>query len=402
MDIHKDRVDRRGRTLVPVSLQKRAEIRRNYFANISWWRRPRLGYLISIPLVGLTLLAVLEGRRLLPNFYFPAMSMAIPILIVALIWGVGPALFTVVLATLALDYFYVSPVEQSSVITWHGFLQLLPFVIFGMIISIFTGQREAARMRALLAEQEAQAQADELAELNQQLEEANKLKDQFLSMASHELKTPITAILGQAQITLRRLSRQQERALDTESISTALEKIDEQARRLNMLVDDLLDLSSIRGGKIALRMRRCDLGEVCRKVVEDQRLLTDRPIDLEVSPPSIELQADSDRLGQVIVNLVNNAIKYSPEGSPVRVVVSRTDAVALLQVIDAGPGIPREQQQRIFETFYRAPNAKASSSDGFGLGLAICKDIVERHDGRIWCESQEGEGSTFCVELPLK
>lgn len=402
MDIHKHPVDRRSRVLVPISLQKRAEIRRNYFANISWWRRPLLGYLISIPLVGLALLGVLGGQRLLPNFYFPTTYMAIPILIVALIWGVGPALITVLLATLALDYFYLPDVGQFNITTWHGFLQLLPFIIFGMIISIFTAQREAARMRALLAEQEAQAQAEELAELNQQLEEANRLKDQFLSMASHELKTPITAIHGQAQIALRRLSKQQERALDTESISTALEKIDEQARRLNMLVEDLLDLSSIRGGKMALRMGRGDLGEVCRKVVEDQRLLTDRPIDLEVSPPSIELQADSGRLGQVLVNLVNNAIKYSPEGSPVRVVVSQNDSVALLQVIDAGPGVPKEQQQRIFETFYRAPNAKASSSDGFGLGLAICKDIVERHNGRIWCESQEGEGSTFCVELPLK
>jgi len=328
--------------------------------------------------------------------------MIVAVLLVALIWGVAPALFAVLLSALALDYFYIPPGGQFSLNSWPGVLQILPFVIAGFIIALISGQRESARLRALFAEQEAQAQAEELIKANQQLEQANQLKDHFLSMASHELKTPITTIRGQAQVTLRRLAKQSELSLEQATIRTALEKIDEQTYRLNALVDDLLDLSIIQAGKIELRQGDCDLADMCRGVIEDQRLLTGRIIELEVPSTPVKLQADCERLSQVVVNLVGNAIKYSPQDRPVQVRVSQDGTVALIQVSDAGVGIPKDQQGRIFEAFYRASNARKSSSDGFGLGLAICKDIVERHGGRIWCESSTGKGSTFFVELPLR
>ena len=113
------------------------------------------------------------------------------------------------------------------------------------------------------------------------------------------------------------------------------------------------------------------------------------------------LQADGDRLVQVLVNLISNAFKYSPDASIVKVQVSKHNDVAVLQVIDNGPGIPKPQQAHIFKPFYRGPNVRSSSIDGLGLGLTICKDIVEQHHGHIWCHSYEGEGSTFFVELPL-
>ncbi len=394
-------LDRHGRPVVLVHLQKRAAIRKDYVAHLAWWRRPFIGYLVSIPLVAVALLAVIGGQRLLPS-YFPGTYMFLPVLLVSLFWGVGPALFSVLLGAVALDYFYISPVGQFDFTNWHGVLQLVPFIAFGMIIAIITGQRELARVNALLAQQEAQEHAEELAEVNEQLEEANTLKDQFLSMASHELKTPITSIRGQAQVTLRRLSKQHDLTPEPDMTRTALTKIEEQTHRLAALVDDLLVLSSIRSGKTALQIGRCNLNEVCQGVVEDQRLITERSIELVLPETPIMLQADRDRLGQVIVNLVTNAIKYSPAGSPVQVSASRHEKVATVQVSDHGPGIPEEQQERIFETFYRVPNAQSTASNGFGLGLAICKDIVERHGGRIWCQSQPGQGSTFCVELPVK
>ena len=139
-----------------------------------------------------------------------------------------------------------------------------------------------------------------------------------------------------------------------------MEKIDEQTYRLTALVDDLLDLSSIRSGKIELRFSRCDVRDICSSVVEDQRLLSGRSIELEVPPAPVMLDVDSDRLGQVVTNLVANAIKYSPDESPVRVSVGQRDEVALIEVHDRGQGIPKDQQKRIVETFYRSPDAETA------------------------------------------
>jgi len=393
--------DSRGRPLKLISLEKRVALRRLYVAQMPSWRHPLAGYLAVVPLVALGLGAVLLMKNLFSNnFYFPDTPMMLAVLVVALFWGVGPALFAVLLGALALDYFYIPPVMQFTIPHWDGMLQMLPFVVVGLVVAIITGQRESARLRALMAEEEANERADELATANQELEKANRLKDQFLSMASHELKTPITTIRGQAQIALRRLSRQQDVPPELATTSTALEKIDEQTHRLNNLVDDLLDLSSIRAGRIGLQLKQCDLVEICQDIIEEQRLLSGRTIDLQTSSPAVAFQGDCNRLSQVVVNLVSNAIKYSPQESPVQVQVVERDSVAVIEVHDAGKGIPKEQQAYIFEPFYRAPDAEVSSKRGMGLGLAISKDIVERHGGRIWCESKRGQGTTFFVELP--
>ncbi len=394
----------RGRPYKTVSLEKRMELRKLYVAQMPKWRHPLIGYVASVPFVALGLAAVLLARYILP---LPDVLMILSVLLVALFWGVGPALFTVALVALALDYFYIQPTGRLDISTLSsmlqilsGMLQILPLIIAGIVIAIITGQRESARFRALIAEEEANERADELVVANRKLEQANRLKDQFLSMASHELKTPITVIRGQAQIASRRLSRQRELPAELATVSTSLGKIDEQTIRLTNLVDDLLDLSSIRAGKIGLQLSSCDLVDLCRDVVEDQRLLSGRNIELE-TPPSVRVRCDRNRLSQVVVNLVSNAIKYSPQESPVKVCVDQCDSLVMIQVQDAGKGIRKDQQTYIFEPFYRTPDAQASTQRGMGLGLAICKDIVERHGGRIRCESQPGQGTTFFVELPL-
>jgi signal transduction histidine kinase len=233
--------------------------------------------------------------------------------------------------------------------------------------------------------------------------EEGRLRDNFLSMASHELKTPMTTILGQAQLMKRRLSKVPELSADLTFMRSALESIDSQTQRMNTLVDDLLDLYNIRAGKIELSMEPCDLVALCHEVVREQRLLTGRSIQLDVPAFPIIMQADGDRLSQVIVNLVSNALRYSPEDSSVQVFVDKRHDVSIVEVCDAGTGISQEEQAHIFEPFYRSPNNVCTSSkSGLGLGLAICKDIVQRHSGRIWCRSRAGQGSTFIVEMPLK
>src|SRR6266487_5616629 len=394
--------DSRGRPHKMVSLEKRVELRKLYVAQMPRWRHPLVGYLASVPFVALGLAVVLLAKYFLitDRFYFLGAPMMVSVLLIALFWGVGPALLGVLLGALALDYFFIPLSGQFNFTNWNGVLQILPFVVGGIVIAIITGQRESARMRALIAEEEAIERANELATANEELEKANKLKDQFLSIASHELKTPITTIRGQAQITLRRLSKQRELPEELAGVSHALEQIDEQTLRLNALVDDLLDLSSIRAGKMKLRLSNFDLRVVCQSAVEEQRLLTGRNIELEQPGTPVMLNADSERLSQVVTNLVNNAVKYSPETSPIKVSMEMQEKTIRLAVQDHGQGISKEQQTLIFETFYRTPDAQASKKNGWGLGLAICKDIVERHGGRIWCESRVGEGSTFYVELP--
>ena len=383
-----------------ISLQKRVELRRLYVAEMPSWRRPIVGYLFTIPIFGLGLLALFLQRYFLPNFYFPSTFLLVATLLVALFWGVGPALLSVVLGTLSLYYIYISPSVFSRFPSVQDFLQLLPFIIAGLVIAIITGQRETARYHALFAEQVANEHADELARANYELEQANQLKDQFLSMASHELKTPITSIRGQAQVALRRIAKQRDVSPDISATYTALEKINQQTHRLNDLVGDLLDLSSIQSGKIPLQIGQCDLAQICRAVVEEQRLLTGRTITVEVPAEPVVIKADTDRLSQVVTNLVTNALKYSSEDMPVFVRLNRDAGNIIMAVEDSGTGIPGEEQEHIFEPFYRASHARQSPKNGMGLGLAICKDIVERHGGSIWCDSYPGKGSTFYVRLP--
>ena len=387
--------------MVLVRLRQEAERRKRYIAQIPRWRHPEIGYVLCFPLVGLGLLLARLEQLLLHGNYFPGLPLILPVLIVALIWGTSPALLSVLLGTLVLDYFFISP-EAFNITSLDSILRVLPFIISGAIIAIIAGQREAARRRALFAEQEVRMHAYELEQVNLQLEQANELKDRFLSMASHELKTPITSIRGQAQIMLRRLSKGSKLPANLVPVQAALQKIDEQTRRLNSLVDDLTDLASIRAGKLELRPGDCNLVDICQDVVEDQRLISGRTIELETPDKPVTLRADCDRLSQVIANLVSNAIKYSPQDCPIEVSASQHDDVAVVRVRDSGPGIPREQQAQIFEMFYRVPKAEASSKNGLGIGLAICKDIVERHNGRIWCDSLPGNGSTFVVELPRR
>ncbi|TMD38303.1 MAG: HAMP domain-containing histidine kinase, partial [Chloroflexi bacterium] len=341
---------REGRPVVLVRLQQVAKLRRHYIAQIPRWRQPLIGYFLSFPFVAIALILTLLLKMTLTHFYFPGALMLLTIVLVAFIWGVGPALLSVFLSTLALDYFFIPSSEQLSLQSWDGVAQILPFFLIGIIVAIISGQREAARRRALFAELALKERADELEETNQELKEVNQVKDQFISMASHELKTPITTIRGQAEVTLRRLSRQKELPEELAGVSHALEQIDEQTLRLNALVDDLLDLSSIRAGKMKLRLSNFDLREVCQSAVEEQRLLTGRNIELEQPGTPVMLNVDSERLSQVVTNLVNNAVKYSPETSPIKVSMEMQEKTIRLVVQDYGQGISKEQQTLIFET----------------------------------------------------
>jgi PAS domain S-box-containing protein len=235
--------------------------------------------------------------------------------------------------------------------------------------------------------------------LYRDLQEAVRARDQFLSVASHELRNPVTGLKVTAQL----LERTRERgALDGERLERSLTAMSAGTDRLARLTDDLLDVARLRTGRLEMRPRPLDFAGFVREVVERHRgHLTDRQtLELDVRD-GCQLAADPDRLEQVLANLVTNAVKYSPEGGPIRVATRPEGGGVLLEVRDPGIGLPAGAAEAMFEPFGRAENAEARQIPGLGLGLHICRQIVELHGGRIWAESPgEGRGTTLRVWLP--
>jgi signal transduction histidine kinase len=355
----------------------------------TWWRSRLIGYPASILLVGIATVLSYFLKLFASEPYFLGQPFVFVIIFIALFWGFSPVIFAIILEYLAVDIFLVSPFRMFIVEGWGDVITYGPFVLAQLVIALLTIQGESRRRHLLQAKKEVETEA-------QELERANRFKSLFISIASHELKTPITAIKAQAQLALRRAAKLQQTAPERLPWSTYMEKIEAETHRLQTLVNDLLDLGSIDSGKMPLQFAECDLGKLCQDVVEEQETLSGRRIDLEIPPNPILLQADHGRLTQVIINLVTNAIKYSPQNMPIQVTAKENHTHAIAQVHNNGSVIPQEQQERIFEPFYRLP----SNEEGSGLGLAISKEIVERHGGHIWVESSEEKGTTFFVELP--
>jgi PAS domain S-box-containing protein len=237
------------------------------------------------------------------------------------------------------------------------------------------------------------------ARLYRDAQEAIRARDQFLSIASHELKTPLTSLIGYVDLMQRRAARSGDL---TERDQRAVRVIGEQAGRLNKLVGALLDLSRIETGQLSIERGLVDLNALTRRLVEETQPTTDRhTLVLSAPDQPLMLLGDELRLEQVVQNLIQNAIKYSPTGGPISVQIERDGDNASLRVSDQGIGIPAAALPQLFRRFYRAPNADAQHISGMGIGLYVVKEIVELHGGTVEVTSEEGQGSTFAISLPL-
>jgi PAS domain S-box-containing protein len=243
--------------------------------------------------------------------------------------------------------------------------------------------------RLYAAEQQARAEA----------EAAVRLRDQFLSIAAHELKTPLTTLLGNTQLMLRRAVRDgtlPEREL------RQLRAVNEQASRLHRMVLALLDISRLESGQLNIERAPLDLAALVGRVVDEvQSTLEDRVVELVAPAEPLTVAGDELRLEQVLQNLIQNALKYSPAGQPIIVRVEQRAERAHVAVVDRGIGIPAAALPRLFQRFYRAPNAEGQQIGGMGVGLYVVKEIVTLHRGDVSVESAEGQGSTFTISLPL-
>jgi two-component system phosphate regulon sensor histidine kinase PhoR len=235
------------------------------------------------------------------------------------------------------------------------------------------------------------------------LKEAERLKDEFIAIAAHELKTPMAAVKGFTEMLTRGPASELGSPLEDWQ-REALDAIDIATTRLVELTNDLLDVARLQADRLELRREPTDLVALTRRVSRRMQITTQRhKLIIESSEDYVVANIDPPRIEQVLNNLLSNAIKYSPEGGNVSIHISAcpNKAHALISIRDSGIGIPKEQQSKLFSRFVRADNARDRSIGGTGLGLYLCREILARHGGRIWLESQLNQGSEFTVELPL-
>lgn len=222
-------------------------------------------------------------------------------------------------------------------------------------------------------------------------------KDIFMAIASHELKTPITAIKGYTQLLERRAG-----SAGDERFATMLKAMDGQLDRLTHLVEDFLDVTKLEAGQLPLREELVDVDELVQTTVQECQRTTDTHQLVIKGAAHTILQTDRERIGQVLTNLLFNAIKYSPQTQQVIVQIQAEADMVTLSVQDFGMGIPADEQEHVFERFFRVGQSRWGMVPGLGLGLYISSEIIKRLGGRMWVQSCEGVGSTFFLELPVQ
>jgi signal transduction histidine kinase len=247
----------------------------------------------------------------------------------------------------------------------------------------------------------------DLTKAKEQAEQANKAKTEFLANISHELRTPMHAILSFSSMGLKRADK-----VPTEKLVHYFSRIDESGRRLLFLLNDLLDLSKLEAGRMDFNFKKSNLVDIAQIAIDElQELSNSKAINIKLIPPDFDAIAyiDDDKILLVVRNLLSNALKFTPEGKTVEVCFSETtlfredrnvDSIAIL-VSDEGPGIPENENKRIFDKFVQSSKTR-SGAGGTGLGLAICKQIIDGHHGTIEASNNIKGGAVFCFTVPRK
>jgi two-component system, OmpR family, sensor histidine kinase KdpD len=323
--------------------------------------------------------------------------------------GLWPALAASAVSFLLVDFFFVPPVGTFTIDSEQDIVNLLAFVATAGLVGLLTARRLRTLVRAeALARQLRQANAEQaeasraalrLARSEERvraLEETDRLRRDLLANVSHELRTPLGTILTESTNPLS------PEAANPES-DRRLRTIANEAHRLKALVDELLDMAVIEAGTLDLDLEPMRIGDAIEAAVERlERASPDREVQWKPSEAQIEALADWDRLGQIFDNLLVNADRYGPIGTPIRIEVGGDEGGLLwIRVSDSGPGVPPHVRARIFERFVRGdPETMGPGPVGTGLGLSIVRGLVEAHGGSIVLEETDGAGAAFRFTLP--
>src|SRR5882724_11683951 len=296
-------------------------------------------------------------------------------------WALGLALSFVCLV--AAVYYYLSTHQINVHITSRVFMLILVLPVYSVIVTNEIRKRHRVEKALIRAKEEA--------------ERASKFKDRFLSTMSHELRTPLNAVMGFSDLLADKrygeLSERQQRYVS---------HINTGGRHLLKLINDILDLSKIEAGRLEISREDLSVETIFGEVLSALRPLVEKKTQTlsSLAEPGLSVHADATRFRQVLMNLVGNAIKFTPEGGRIELEAQQVESEVQVKVRDNGPGIPKEEQKRIFDAFYRLRKS-GEGTEGTGLGLAITESLVKLQGGSLGLESEPGKGSCFYFSLPM-
>ncbi len=287
-------------------------------------------------------------------------------------------------------------------------------IVFALTIaySIYRINLERAKKENLRLETMVKERTKELKKANERLKELDQVKSDFLSTVSHELRTPLTSVVGFAKIIKKKLEETIFPVIQTEDkkVKRAVKQVGgnvsiiaQEGERLTTLINDVLDLAKMEAGKIEWNMETLSITEVVeRATAATSALLEHKDVEFvkEFEDGLPEVEVDKDKLIQVVINMISNAVKFTDQGS-VTCKTERRNGEIVVSVLDTGPGIPQEDLPKVFEKFKQVGDTLTDKPKGTGLGLPICKQIVEHHGGKIWAESEVGKGSKFSFNIPV-
>lgn len=269
---------------------------------------------------------------------------------------------------------------------------------FAKVTRDMTERKRAEEERERLYQSEVQLMQERAA--RQQAEVMLKLRDEFLMVTAHELRTPITTLLGYTELLKRRLDQGK---VSAERMERPIQAVIEQAQRLDRLTNTLLDMSWLEQGHVAIQRHDVDLRDVMRRVIDSFTLLVEHhQLTLTLPSKPLIVTGDELRMEQIFYNLLQNAVKYSPNGGAITIELRAEEQQALVRITDSGIGIRSEDLPFLFDRFYRATNVSAQQISGLGIGLYIVKELVTIHGGTIDVQSVPEQGTTFSIRLPLK
>ncbi len=358
---------------------------------------PGAGYLTALGGVAIVA-SVLTPFREQTNVTTIALSLLLVVLLVATVFGSRAALFAAFLGVLSFNFFFLPPYHTLSISESQNWVALVVF----LIVAVTVGQLSSkAKRRAEEAEKlyrELQT-AFEKASQAEALRRSEKLKSALLDAVTHDLRTPLTSI--KAAITMLIEEHEHDSihvTLEREGRGELLEVIDEETDRLNDFVQSMVELARLEAGEFYLRRAPTEAEEVIANALHrTERLLANHKVEVEIENDLPPLSVDSKAIAEVIYNLLDNAAKYAPRNSGIKIEAKLAGGKIQFSVEDEGRAIAESEREKIFQKFYRADK----TTKGFGMGLAIVRGIVEAHDGKIWIETGEN-GSRFVFNLPLK
>jgi K+-sensing histidine kinase KdpD len=367
------------------------------------------GYLVSlVATAGVTALLIPFREHI--NSTTIALAYLLDVLFVALFWGSGPALVASVVGVLCFNFFFLPPLYTLTIAHSENWIALFAFFTTALAVGQLSAREKRRAEEAERGEHEIERLYQELqtaferASQAEALKQSERLKSALLDAVTHDLRTPLTSIKASIT-TLIDEAGAPEFALDKESRLEMLQVIDEESDRLNRFISDLIELARIDAGELQLQRQWGAIEEIVSTALARAQPLThDHAVEVKIDEQLPAVRVDERAVSEVVYTLVDNAAKYSPPGTKIKISAGLNDGMIEMAVEDEGEGVPVKLRERVFDKFFRATRDGDVSTQpsGTGMGLAIAKGIVEAHEGKIWIESpSSGRGSRIVFTLPI-